>query len=509
MSDGHFLSHHASATPKAPACIDATTGNIWSYAELEAASNRFAHLLYNLDLRPGDGVVFFCENRPEFYAMVWGAHRAGLYYTPIGWHSTTDEAIYILQDAEARVFVASDRFRDVAETAQRAVGGGLTGFSIGGPIGGFGALDDALASQPATALENEVAGREMLYTSGTTGRPKGVKFPLSGLPIDTSPPDDLFLHSDGYEPGAVVLAPGPLYHASPLLSTRAMHRFGGAVLVVDRFDAEETLALIERHGVTHLICVPTHFIRMLKLEPAVRERYDVSSLQRIQHTGAPCPMDVKYAMIDWFGPIIIEYYGATERVGGAMITSEEWLAHPGSIGRPLGPEAHVLDESNWEELPAGETGVIYFDAGESFDYHGDAEKTRSMYSPQGWITLGDIGHVDSDGYIYLTDRKSNMIITGGVNVYPQEAENRLITHPDVADVAVFGIPNADFGQEVKAVVQVAEGVIADGELEQRLIAYCKQQLATVKCPRSIDFQATLPRQDNGKLYKKELIAKYQ
>ncbi|MEM1155889.1 MAG: AMP-binding protein, partial [Pseudomonadota bacterium] len=301
----------------------------------------------------------------------------------------------------------------------------------------------------------------------------------------------------------------PLYHASPLMSTRAAHRFGGMVVIVDKFDAEETLQFIEIYSVTHMICVPNHFLRMLQLPDEVREKYDISSLRCVMHTGAPCPVETKYKIIEWFGPIVIEIYAGTERIGGTMIRSEEWLAHPGSIGRVASGAAHVLDEKTWEEVPNGDIGVIYFDSGEEFSYHGDDAKSRALYSPQGWRTLGDIGRMDADGYIYLTDRKANMIISGGVNIYPQESENRLLTHPKVIDVAVFGIPNDDFGEEVKAVVQPAPGVKPEKALERELIAYCKEVLAPLKCPRSIDFERALPRQDNGKLYKHKLLQRYR
>lgn len=499
---------HANKTPEATACILANRSEETSYRALEAATNQIAHLFRSLGLSIGDGIVVMCQNHMRYFELFWAAHRAGLYFTPISWHATAEEARYIIENSEAKAFIASSRFKDVAKDVQKSIGGDLSFLSVLGDVESFTPLEDLAVSHSTTPIADETAGREMLYTSGTTGRPKGVKFPLTGKPIEDTAPDDLSYIAEGYGPGAVVLAPGPLYHASPLMSSRAMHRFGGAVLIIDKFDAEETLRYIEQYQVTHLICVPTHFVRMLKLPDEVRKKYDVSSVTLIMHTGAPCPVETKYAMIDWFGPIIVEFYGGTERVGGALIRSEEWLAHPGSIGRSVMGAAYVVDEETWQPLPTGETGVIYFDTGEEFVYHGDQDKTNAMHSPQGWRTLGDIGRMDEEGYIYLTDRKSNMIISGGVNVYPQEAESRLITHPKVADVAVFGIPNEAFGEEVKAVVQPATGVAAGADLEVELIAYCKEVLAGFKCPRSIDFDPHLPRQDNGKLYKQALKARY-
>ncbi len=505
---GHHPSIHAAKTPVQAACIAAASADILTYAELEAASNQTAHLFRKSGLAVGDSVVVFCQNDPRYYEIVWGAHRAGLYYTPVSWHSTPEEIQYTIENAGAKAFIASTRFADTAKEALRLVGDGLAAFSVFGDIEGFAPYEKARAGLPKTPLDDETSGREMLYTSGTTGRPKGVKFPLTGEPIENAQAGDLFYKAEGYGLGAVVLAPGPSYHASPLLATLAAHRFGATVLVIDKFDAEEMLQYIEKYRVTHIACVPTHFVRLLKLPDEVKRKYDVSSVQWIVHTAAPCPVDVKHQMIDWFGPIILEVYSGTERVGGSLIRCEEWLAHPGSIGKAPKGAAHVVDETTWEELPPDEIGVIYFESGEDFAYHGDDEKTKSMLSPQGWRTLGDIGRIDEDGYIYLTDRKSNMIISGGVNVYPQESENRLITHPKVADVAVFGIPNKDFGEEVKAVVQPAPGVTPDDTLEAELIDYCKAALASLKCPRSVDFLESLPREDNGKLYKKKLLERY-
>ena len=508
MTPGHHFSIMAKAMPDQRAGILASTGQTYSYAELEASTNRFAHLFRSIGLNRGDSIVLICENHFRFYELTWAAHRAGLYFTPVSWHSTAEEIAYVIDNAEAKAFIASSRFAEVAKKAISLTGQDMTALSVLGEIEGFENAEALAATLPATPISDESSGREMLYTSGTTGKPKGVIYPLTGLPIDHTAMDDMALHHEGYGPGAVILAPGPLYHASPLMASRAAHRFGGTTLIIDKFDAEKTLEYIETYKVTHMICVPTHFIRLMKLPEDIRRKYDVSSVTCIMHTGAPCPVDVKHAMIEWFGPVIIEIYSGTEQIGGTLIRSQEWLEHPGSIGKAPGGNAHILDEATWEVLPPNEIGVLYFDSGKDFKYHSDDAKTKSLYSPQGWRTYGDIGRMDEDGYIYLTDRKSNMIISGGVNIYPQESENRLITHPKVDDVAVFGIPNAAFGEEVKAVVQLAKGSTPSKAVEEELIAYCKEVLAGFKCPRSIDFQERLPRQDNGKLYKQKLIEMY-
>lgn len=508
MSDRYHHSEIAETDPSRIACIKAGTGEKMSYKALDDATNQIAQLFRNRGLGTGDNIVIFCQNDPAYYEIVWGAFRAGLYYTPVSWHSKPEEIEYIIKNSGAKAFIASARFSEVALRARALCTDDILCFSLFDEIKGFKRFETEYSAMPATPIADQAAGREMLYTSGTTGRPKGVKFPLTGAPIEQLADGDLFYKAEGYGKDAVVLAPGPAYHASPLLATMAAHRFGATLLVIDKFDAEEMLQYIEKYKVTHLVCVPTHFLRLLKLPRDIRRKYDISSVQWIVHTAAPCPVETKQAMIDWFGPVIVEIYSGTERVGGSIIRSDEWLAHPGSIGKAPGNTAHVVDEETWQELPHGETGVIYFESEGSFSYHGDDAKTKSMYSPQGWKTLGDIGRIDQDGYIYLTDRKSNMIISGGVNVYPQESENRLATHPKVADVAVFGIPNEAFGEEVKAVVQLEQGVDPAPELAAELIDYCKDVLASLKCPRSIDFLEELPREENGKLYKKQLVERY-
>jgi acyl-CoA synthetase (AMP-forming)/AMP-acid ligase II len=348
----------------------------------------------------------------------------------------------------------------------------------------------------------------MLYSSGTTGRPKGVKRALSGGPFDTpSPNHELTRKLYGFDTDTVYLSPAPLYHAAPLVFSTAVMSFGGTVIVMEHFDAEQALKLIERHRVTASQWVPTMFVRLLRLPDTVRRKYTLGSHRVAVHAAAPCPVEIKRQMIEWWGPIIREYYAGSEGNGFVVIDSPDWLAHPGSVGRAVLGELRILAEDGTEQ-PPGVPGAIYFANGPAFEYHNDPDKTRGAYSPQGWSTLGDVGYLDQDGYLFLTDRKAYMIISGGVNVYPQEAENVLTGHPQVVDVAVFGVPNEEFGEEVKAVVQPIDMALATPQFAQELIAYCRARLADVKCPRSIDFDPELPRHPTGKLYKRLLRDRY-
>ena len=382
--------------------------------------------------------------------------------------------------------------------------------SVDGEFDGFERYDDVLAAQSSARLDDECEGREMLYSSGTTGRPKGVRKPLPrtlfGDP--TSVPSQIAVrsHRGGWPPGAVYLCPAPLYHSAPLVGSMSWHRVGATVVVMEKFDPRACLELIERYRVTDAQFVPTMFVRLLRLPRADRERYDLSSLRRVLHTAAPCPVTVKRQMLEWWGPIIHEYYSGTEDLGATYISAEEWLAHPGSVGRPF-EECHILGQDG-DELGPGEIGVVYFAGGRPFEYHNDSDKTASVTNDKGWRTLGDMGYLDEDGYLYLTDRAAYMIISGGVNIYPQETENVLAGHPAVADVAVIGVPDEEMGEAVKAVVQLADCVEPDSVLESDLIAYCRAELATYKCPRTVDFVDDLPRDPNGKLYKRLLRDRY-
>jgi acyl-CoA synthetase (AMP-forming)/AMP-acid ligase II len=506
-----FPGAHAATSPDRPAVIIGDTGQVITYRELDAAANRVSHVFRDIGLRPGDHVAFCLENHPQYFALVWGAHYAGLYYTAMSSRLTTEEMAYIVGDCGARAFVTSAYKRDQAAELVDQVGDDVALYMLDGTIDGYEPWEDVVAAQPATPLDEErVEGRDMLYSSGTTGRPKGVEVPLPDAPLGT--PESVYMLVAGLfvaTPESVYLSPAPLYHAAPLRFCMAHHRVGATVVVMERFDPEEALALIERHRVTHSQWVPTMFIRMLKLPEDVRDRYDLSSLQVAVHAAAPCPVAVKEQMIDWWGPVLHEYYAGSEGNGFVYCDSEAWLAHKGTVGSALMGEIHILDDDG-DDVPTGQPGTIYFAGGAEFSYHNDPDKTAKSRDPRGrgWSTLGDVGYLDEDGFLYLTDRKAYMIITGGVNVYPQETENVLAVHPKVADVAVFGVPNADFGEEVKAVVQPLSLDEAGPELERELIAYCREHLADVKCPRSIDFRPELPRHPTGKLYKRLLKDEY-
>ncbi len=495
-------------TPDKPAYIMAESGEVVTYRQLNDRSNRCAQLLYSLGLRSGDTIAILMENNAHFFELCWAAQRSGLYYTCISSRLTAPEVAYIVNDCGAKVLFTSTAKRDVASELLAQVPGLRAAFMIGGTIEGYASYEDAVAAQAAEPLADEREGCDMLYSSGTTGRPKGVKAPLPDAPAGT-PPALLMLVVGlyGADSESVYFSPAPLYHAAPLRFNMAFLRIGATCIVMEHFDAEAALAGIERFQATHSQWVPTMFVRMLKLPDHVRRRYDVSSLQIAIHAAAPCPIPVKEQMIDWWGPVLHEYYAGTEGNGFTAINSQEWLTHKGSVGKALSGQVHIADEDG-NEVPTGEPGVVYFSGGGKFEYHNDPDKTRAAYNPKGWSTLGDIGYLDEEGYLYLTDRKANMIISGGVNIYPQEAENLLVTHPKVNDVAVFGIPNEDFGEEVKAVVEPADMNEAGPELEQELIEFCRSQLSSIKCPRSIDFQAELPRHPTGKLYKRILKEKY-
>lgn len=499
---------HAAKTPEKPALVMAGSGATVSYAELEARSCQGAQLFRALGLRAGDHVALCLENHPRFLEICWAAQRAGLYYTALSTRLTPEEAAYILDDCGAKVFIASRALGELA----LALGGRCPAlearFMLDGTVPGHASWEEALAERPAEPVPDETEGAPMLYSSGTTGRPKGVKHALSGSPLGT-PPALLraLVGLYGADAHAVYLSPAPLYHAAPLNFCMSMLRVGATVVVMERFDPREALRALERHRVTHSQWVPTMFVRLLKLPEAERARFDLSSLKVAVHAAAPCPVPVKEQMIEWWGPVLHEYYAGTEGNGFCAIDSAQWLAHKGSVGRALTGEIHILDDAG-RELPPGETGTVYFGGGARFEYHNAPEKTEASRSPQGWTTLGDVGRLDDEGYLYLTDRKAYMIITGGVNVYPQEAENLLVTHPRVQDAAVIGVPDEEFGEQVKAVVQPLDMAEAGPELARELLDYCRARLSHVKCPRSVDFEAELPRHPTGKLYKRLLKDRY-
>lgn len=512
----------AEQDPDKAAVVMAGSGRVITYRELDAESNRLAHLLRARGLRPGDHLAMMLENHPSFLAIAWAAQRSGLYYTPISSRLRPDELAYVVDNCRARAFVCSAAVAGVAAAVtartpgvevrlmvdrDRAYPAGESGADAEGAA--FQDYGAAIAGLPAEPIADEVEGADMLYSSGTTGLPKGVLPPLPLDEIGTPPPLLALLQGlYGMDGDTVYLSPAPLYHAAPLRYGMGVHRLGGTVVVMEHFDAERALAAIERYRVTHGQFVPTMFIRMLALPTAVRDRYAVSSLRCAVHAAAPCPIEVKRAMIDWWGPVLHEYYAGTEGNGYVCCDSAQWLAHPGTVGRSVLGPLHVCD-ADGAELPVGEDGAVYFDGG-AFEYWQDPDKTAASRDPlgRGWTTLGDIGHLDADGYLYLTDRAAYMIISGGVNIYPQEAENILAVHPAVADVAVFGVPDTEMGQRVQAVVEPAEGVAAGPELAAELIAYCRSRIAHYKCPTAVDFRDTLPRQPTGKLLKRVLIAEY-
>ncbi len=504
MFPGAYVASH----PDKPAVVMAGSGAVQTFAELDAAANRLSHLLRAAGVQPGDHVAFCMENHPRYLEVAFGCHYAGAVYTAASSRLTSGELTYILGDCGAKVFITSKYKADQAAEVRSTAPGVETWLMLDGVIDGYDSYEDAVAAQPSTPQPDRIAGTDMLYSSGTTGLPKGVAREFVAEPLETTGGAVLGLLQllFGMSADSVYLSPAPLYHAAPLRFCMASIGLGATVVVMEHFDPEEYLRLVDEHRVTHSQVVPTMFVRLLKLPAEVRQRYDVSSLECVIHAAAPCPVPVKQQMIEWFGPVIHEYYAGTEGNGFVYCNSEQWLAHPGTVGFPISCTLHVVGDDG-EELPQGESGTIYFEGGAAFEYHNDPDKTRSSRHPKGWSTLGDVGYVDADGFLYLTDRKAYMIISGGVNIYPQEAENVLVTHPAVVDVAVFGVPNEDFGEEVKAVVQPVTMPADDAEataLAAELIRFCRDQLADLKCPRSIDFREELPRHPTGKLYKRLL-----
>ena len=493
-------SAHARVTPDKPAVIVAETGAVTTYGALDAASNRVAQLFRARGLKADDTVAFFLENTPDYFALAWGAQRSGLRFVCISSKLTAGEVDYILTDSGAKLLVAGASLAPVALalTAQ------TERYSLGGDLTGFAPWEDAVAAMPTTAIDDETAGQGMLYSSGTTGRPKGiVRDALVDPAIDhVTPLARVAAGFFGLSAGSIYLSTAPLYHAAPLGWTMSVHQLGGTVVLMHKFDPEAALAHIEHFQCNAGQFVPTHFVRILKLPEAARARHDVSTMKIAIHAAAPCPVPVKQAMIDWWGPVIDEYYAGTEGNGFTGIKAAEWLTRPGSVGRSIGEaRLHICDEDG-NDLPARREGMVFFEGPRHFRYHNDPEKTAESRNKHGWSTLGDVGWVDEDGYLFLTDRKSFMIISGGVNIYPQEIENLLVTHPKVTDVAVVGAPHDDLGEEVVAVVQPTDMAAAGDELAAELIAFCRQSLSGVKTPRRIDFMAELPRHDTGKLYKR-------
>ena len=505
---------HAEANPDKPAVIMYPSGTVVTFGAMEKRANQLAHLFRSRGLREGDAVAILMENNEHYHTVMWAARRAGLYYVPINTHLTAAEAAYIIDNSAAKAIVGSAAVGSAAvspvlEGLAVELPNGLPGLLIvaNADLDGWQRYPECVADQPDTPILDEIEGDLLQYSSGTTGRPKGIKRPLSHLPPAQAPALMGALVGFWMNPDGVYLSPAPLYHTAPSVWSMTMQAAGVPVVVMERFDAAGTLDAIQRHRVTHGQFVPVMFTRMLKLPEAVRDSYDVSSLQRVMHAAAPCPVEIKRLMIDWWGPIVDEYYASSEAIGSTLITAEDWLEHPGSVGRPMGGALHILDEDG-NELAPGQPGEIYFETGASFEYLNDAEKTSASRHERGWMTVGDIGYLDEDGYLYLTDRRHHMIISGGVNIYPQEAENLLVIHPRVLDAAVFGIPDEEMGQSVKGVVQLVDPAEGTDEFAEELLRWLRERLAHYKCPRSLSFTEQLPRTDTGKLYKQSLIAKY-
>ena len=503
---------HAREFPDKAAAIHTISGEIQTYKQLDENSNRLSQFLYEQGLRRGDHISIFMDNNLKFFEVAWAALRSGLYITTINRYLTAPEVAYIIEDSESKCLVSTNALADVDEKLlnEQQFKNCSIRLMCEDAIDGWSSYEETLASSNPEPLDEQWMGGAMLYSSGTTGKPKGIFRELPQIKITDLPDNIPLLGAWGIGKDSTYLSPAPLYHSAPFAFTNQVQRAGGTVIVMPRFDALDALRCIEEYQVTHSQWVPTMFVRMMKLTDEERSQYDLSSHQVAIHAAAPCPVDVKRGMIEWWGPIIEEYYAGTESNGSTRISSEDWLEHPGSVGKSSSGVIHICDEDG-KELPTGEPGIVYFEQeAMTFTYHKSPEKTKDAQHPDhpNWTALGDVGYLDEEGYLYLTDRKTFMIVSGGVNIYPQEIENAMIMHDDVFDVAVFGVPNEDFGEEVKAVVQLAPGIEESPELEQQLIAFTKENIAHYMAPRSVDFIDELPRLPTGKLYKRILRDKY-
>jgi long-chain acyl-CoA synthetase len=504
-----YAADKAAQDPDGAALIFEPSGRVVTWSEYEQTANQVAHMLRQSGLVKGDHIALFMENIPEVLLAEAGAERTGVYFTPVNSYLSAEEVAYIVNDSKSRVVVTSAAKAEVAAQLP-ALCPDVERWIMTGPAAApLESWSEAVGTQPTSPVEGEQLGAPMMYSSGTTGRPKGIWRPIYDIhPSETSIAVLGIAHLWRLREGMVYLSPAPLYHTAPQVSVAIALRMRSTAIVMEQFDPALYLALVAKHRVTHSQVVPTMFSRLLKLPDSVRAAADVSSLEVVIHAAAPCPVPVKADMIEWFGPILLEYYAATEGNGATFIDSEEWLAHPGSVGRGVLSKILILDDDG-NECPLGTPGTVWFGGATDFEYFGDPEKTAATRRDGGKTsTVGDVGYLDADGYLFLTDRKAHMIISGGVNIYPQETENLLVTHPSVLDAAVIGVPNDDLGEEVKAVVQPVDGVVGDAALERQLILFCREHLAHFKCPRTVDFVDELPRLPTGKLYKGPLREKY-
>ena len=506
-----MIYHHstyAESKPDAVAFVMAKTGEEVTWREFDRRVNRLARYFKDIGLKPKDHIALCMENNAQYFEVTSAAGDIGLIFTCISTHLKLSEMEYIINNCEAKVYITSMAKKDLALDLIERMPNVTHRLMIGGTVDGYSSYEETVARYPVDPVELGMGGRAMLYSSGTTGLPKGVLSTVEERPVgELGPSGDVMLALYQMNEDTVYLSPAPLYHSAPLVFCGMTLAVGGKVIVMEKFDAEESLALIEKYQATHSQWVPTMFIRMLKLSEDIRSKYDVSSMKLAIHAAAPCPVEVKEQMIAWWGPVFLEYYGGTEGNTMIMISSPEWLGHRGSVGKCYIGTIHILDEEE-NEMPTGEAGLVFIEDGNPFEYHKEPDKTAGSRTSKGWSTLGDIGYLDKDGYLYLTDRQSNMIISGGVNIYPQETENLLTMHPKVMDVAVIGVPHEDFGEEVKAIVQPMDMNDAGPDLEKELIDYCKCTLSHIKCPKTIDFSEDLPRTPTGKLVKRLLKDRY-
>ena len=508
MSKLYHHSTYAQSKPDAVAYVMASSGETVTWREYNQRVNRLVRYFRDIGLKPKDHIALCMENNAHYFEVTGAAGNAGLIFTCISTHLKLSEMEYIINNCEAKVYITSVYKKDLAKDLIDLMPNVTHRLMIGGTIDGYESFEETVAKYSDDPVELGMGGRAMLYSSGTTGLPKGVLSTVEDIPVgELNESGELMLNLYQMNEDTVYLSPAPLYHSAPLTFCGMTLAVGGKVIVMEKFDAEQSIALIDKYKATHSQWVPTMFIRMLKLPEETRKKYDVSSMKLAIHAAAPCPVEVKEQMIDWWGPVFLEYYAGTEGNSMIMISSPEWLAHRGSVGKCYIGTIHIMDEEE-NELPVGEAGLIFIEDGNTFEYHKEPEKTAKSRTSKGWSTLGDIGYLDEEGYLYLTDRQSNMIISGGVNIYPQETENLLTMHPKILDVAVIGVPNEDFGEEVKAVVQLIDMKDAGPELEKELIEYCKNNLSHIKCPKTIDFADDLPRTATGKLVKRLLKDRY-